>query len=83
METFELQLMAHRKILTAVLTIAAGDKDYWHKLLEHLRDDLVVQGHEEDPGVEPGMAFASQHALSEELMTIVSRAEVRAGDRSK
>ncbi len=83
MEALELQLMAHRKILTALMTIAAGDPDYWHKLMEHLRDDLVIQGHEEDPGVVPGMAFASQNALSEELRTIVSRAELRAGDRTR
>ncbi|KSV63829.1 hypothetical protein N185_35865 [Sinorhizobium sp. GW3] len=50
--------------------------------MEHLRDDLVIQGHEEDPGVVPGMAFASQNALSEALRTIVSRAELRAGDRT-
>ncbi|WVT75537.1 hypothetical protein QM996_25050 (plasmid) [Sinorhizobium chiapasense] len=48
--------------------------------MDHLRDDLVVQDHEEDPGIVPGPDFAYQNALSEELMDIVSRAEIRAAE---
>jgi len=80
MEKIELTLMAHRKILTALLAVAARDDACWERLMDHLRDDLVVQDHEEDPGVVPSPDFAYQNALSEELMDIVSRAEIRAAD---
>ena len=78
MEKLELKLMAHRKILTALLAVAARDGDCWTRLMAQLRDDLVVQDHEEDPGIVPSSDFALQNALSEELMNIVSRAEMRA-----
>ncbi len=80
MEKIELTLMAHRKILTALLAVAARDDACWERLMDHLRDDLVVQDHEEDPGVVPSPDFAYQNALSKELMDIVSRAEIRATD---
>ena len=80
MEKIELKLTAHRKILTALLAVAAGDDACWERLMDHLRDDLVVQDHEEDPGIVPGPDFAYQNALSEELMDIVSRAEIRAAE---
>ncbi|WP_429810042.1 hypothetical protein [Ensifer sp. B1-9] len=80
MKKIELKLMAHRKILTALLAVAARDDACWERLMAHLRDDLVVQDHEEDPGIVPSPDFAYQNALSEELMDIVSRAEVRAAD---
>lgn len=80
MEKFELQLIAHRKILTALLAVAASDADWWRKLMVHLRDDLTVQDHEEDPGIVPGADFALQNAVTEELLGIVARAEVRGRD---
>ncbi|MBZ7927672.1 hypothetical protein LAC81_37690 (plasmid) [Ensifer adhaerens] len=78
MEKLELQLIAHRKILTALLASSASLPEQWERIMFHLRDDLVVQDHEEDPGVVPDADFAFQYALTEEMRTILTRAEVRA-----
>lgn len=80
MEMIEFQLAAHRKILIALLTVVAKDGECWERLMAHLRDDLVVQDHEEDPGIVPSADFAAQNAISEELMRIVTRAELRADE---
>ena len=78
MEKMEYQIAAHREILIAILCILRRTRSQdWDDLVSGIEEDLVVQDHEEDPGVVPSSAFAAQNALSQELLAILHAVRAR------
>ncbi|NRP21598.1 hypothetical protein LPJGGPFB_04857 [Ensifer adhaerens] len=78
MERMEFQISAHRELLIAILCILRRTRPQdWDDLVSGMEDDLVVQDHEEDPGVVPSSAFAVQNALSHELAAILTAVRAR------
>ena len=67
-------LIAHRKILHILLQCVAQlhpqPELFWAQFDEH----LTIQNHEEDPGIEPDQAFATQAAIAFEIQNIVESA---------
>ncbi|WP_331376654.1 hypothetical protein [Sinorhizobium chiapasense] len=78
MENIEFRLAAHREILVAVLSALAKNDDAWSKINGILEEELIVQDHEEDPGIVPSEAFARQNAMTAEISSILQDARARA-----
>ncbi|MDK1374384.1 MULTISPECIES: hypothetical protein [unclassified Sinorhizobium] len=78
MENIEFRLAAHREILVAVLSALAKNDDAWLKINRILEEELIVQDHEEDPGIVPSGAFARQNAMAAEISSILQDASARA-----
>ncbi|MBP1884396.1 hypothetical protein [Sinorhizobium mexicanum] len=80
MENIEFRLAAHREILVAILSALAKNDDAWLKINRILEEELIVQDHEEDPGIVPSGAFARQNAMAAEMSSILEDARARATD---
>ncbi|NRP72438.1 hypothetical protein ILFOPFJJ_03336 [Ensifer psoraleae] len=78
MENIEFRLAAHREILVAVLSALAKNDDAWLVINRILEEELIVQDHEEDPGIVPSEAFARQNAVTTEISSILQDASARA-----
>jgi hypothetical protein len=76
-QELEGRILAHRKLLVALLNAlarAAPDPDVvWNDI----RDSALLLDHEEDPGAIPEAGFAMQVQETEELRSIISQAETR------
>lgn len=77
-EDLEFRLAAHREILVAVLAALARHDDVWTEVRRALDQALVVQDHEEDPGIVPSEAFARQNAMIAEITSMLQDAATRA-----
>ncbi|MDK1492767.1 hypothetical protein QN219_22330 [Sinorhizobium sp. 7-81] len=78
MENIEFRLAAYREILVAVLSALAKNDDAWLVINRILEEELIVQDHEEDPGIVPSEAFARQNAVTAEISSILQDASARA-----
>ncbi|MCZ4094581.1 hypothetical protein [Sinorhizobium psoraleae] len=78
MENIEFRLAAHREILVAVLSALAKNDNAWLVINRILEEELIVQDHEEDPGIVPSEAFARQNAVTAEISSILQDASARA-----
>jgi hypothetical protein len=74
---FEARLNAHREVLISLMAsmLAGGRHD---KLFEELEQDSVYSGGEEDPGIVPSKAFASEAHGAEEISRLLEAARARA-----
>ncbi|MFD2346679.1 hypothetical protein GHK62_16780 [Sinorhizobium terangae] len=77
-ESTEFRLAAQREILVAVLSALAKNDDAWREINRILEEELIVQDHEEDPGIVPSEAFARQNAVTAEISSILQDASARA-----
>ncbi|WP_181700252.1 hypothetical protein [Chthonobacter albigriseus] len=62
-------LAAHRRILEALVAIAV--KARGPGLLDDLADHLGTEDHQEDPGVEPDAAFATERIADAEVKRLL------------
>ncbi|MDO9416365.1 hypothetical protein [Pararhizobium sp.] len=77
-ESFEGRLNAHRRLLVSLLSIMSADPQTRDALQALLNENEAVSDHEEDPGIEPGEAFAIQAASNAEIASILRDAMARA-----
>ncbi|MCA1444192.1 hypothetical protein I6F07_29165 [Ensifer sp. IC4062] len=77
-ESTEFRLAAQREVLVAILSALAKNADAWVEITRILEEELIVQDHEEDPGIVPSEAFARQNAVTAEISSILQDAEARA-----
>lgn len=78
MESTEFRLAAQREVLVAILSALAKNADAWLEINRILEEELIVQDHEEDPGIVPSEAFARQNAVTAEISSILQDASARA-----
>ncbi|MBB3236235.1 hypothetical protein [Phyllobacterium endophyticum] len=76
-QDLEGRILAHRKLLVALLhtiaRMAPNPDDLW----DDIRDSASLLDQEEDPGAIPNAAFATQVRETEELRSIIAQAEAR------
>lgn len=73
-EEYEGRLNAHRELLTTILAILVRKDESLVRLLEQ---QMPVMDGEEDPGVIPTSAFATENARSEEVTAVLDAAIAR------
>lgn len=77
-EELEGRLNAHRELMIDMLSSMIGGEVTITAFLKRLRDDATFKDNEEDPGIEPGDAFAIQNAAAREVRAILEAARARA-----
>ncbi|MBR0557941.1 hypothetical protein J5J10_19805 [Ciceribacter sp. L1K23] len=75
-EELEGRLNAQREVLISLLAMIMKDRP--PPDLRWLEDDAVPRNGEEDPGVVPSVAFATQGAMATEMRAILDAARSRA-----
>ncbi|SPH25043.1 hypothetical protein DEA8626_04078 [Defluviimonas aquaemixtae] len=74
-EVIEGKLIAHRRILAALLATVIGDGPAARERLRRMiADDAIATDHAEDPGVFPDSAFAISSTVAEEFRLIAREA---------
>ena len=73
----EARLNAHREVIIAIMTVLMGDEKY-QPLFDSLQDDTVFMDGEEDPGIVPSGAFASEAHGADEIRNMLDAAKARA-----
>lgn len=76
------RLNALRRLMTNVLAIIAGEQRGRAQLEQLLEEIEAVQDQEEDPGVDPSLAFTIQTKTDDEMKSILSAALERARSSS-
>ncbi|MBX9458676.1 MAG: hypothetical protein KL863_22985 [Rhizobium sp.] len=79
MDTHELEarLNAHREVLISLMaSMIAGGRHA--RVFEDLHQDAVFRDGEEDPGIVPSKAFASEAHGAEEIARLLEAARARA-----
>ncbi|MDR6758923.1 hypothetical protein J2Y48_004231 [Mycoplana sp. BE70] len=79
--TLEARLNAHRRLLVMMLAMLSGDKKHHSALKAMLEENKFLANYEEDPGIDPGEAFAMQSCTNGEVSGIIEDAANRAKAR--
>lgn len=77
-EEMEGRLHAHRELLVDMLAAMIGGETTIVAFVQKLRDSATFKDNEEDPGMEPGEAFAIENAAAREVRAILEAARARA-----
>lgn len=72
----EARINAHREILITLMSAMIRDGRY-DKVLAEIEEETVFQDGEEDPGVVPSKAFASEHHAADEIRLMLEAARAR------
>jgi len=73
----EARLNAHREILISLMASLMADHRY-AKVFDDLEQDAVFRDGEEDPGIVPTKAFASEAHAADEIARLLEAARARA-----
>lgn len=76
-DELEARLNAHREILISLMAAMMAD-DRHAKAFDELQQDAIFRDGEEDPGVVPSRAFASEAHAAEEIARLLEAARARA-----
>lgn len=71
------RINAHRRLLVEVVAVLAAIPEAREALVAMARDAETVIDHEEDPGIEPDVAFAAQQIADDEIRAILNAAMAR------
>ena len=74
---FEARLNAHREILISLMASMMADSRH-QRVFEELQQDAVFNDGEEDPGIVPSKAFASEVHAADEIARLLDAARARA-----
>ncbi len=77
-EELEGRLHAHRELLVDMLAAMIGGEMTIVAFVQKLRDSATFKDNEEDPGADPGEAFAIENAAAREVRAILEAARARA-----
>ena len=72
----EARLNAHREVLISLMSALVHDERYF-AIFEELQRDTVFMDGEEDPGIVPTRAYASETHAAEEIRTLLEAARAR------
>jgi len=73
----EARLNAHREVLISLMASMIADHRY-EKVFDDLQEDAVFRDGEEDPGIVPTKAFASETHAADEIARLLEAARARA-----
>ena len=73
----EARLNAHREVLISLMASMMAEGRYV-KVFDELQQDAVFRDGEEDPGVVPTKAFASETHAADEIARLLDAARARA-----
>ena len=73
----EARLNAHREILISLMASMMADGRH-DRVFDELREDAVFRDGEEDPGIVPSRAFASEAHAADEIARLLDAARARA-----
>ena len=73
----EARLNAHREILISLMASMIADGRH-ERVLDELQQDAVFRDGEEDPGIIPSKAFASETHSADEIARLLDAARSRA-----
>lgn len=76
-QDMEARLNAHREVLISLMASMMADARH-SKAFDELREDCVFRDGEEDPGVVPSKAFASEAHAADEIARLLDAARARA-----
>lgn len=79
-QELEARLNAHREILISLMASMMADAANT-KLFEGLQQEAVFRNGEEDPGIVPSHAFATEAQAADEIRRLLDAAKARAGAR--
>ena len=71
------RINAHRRLLVELVAVLAALPEAREALVAMARDAETVIDHEEDPGIEPDVAFAAQQIADDEIRAILNAAMAR------
>ena len=71
----EAKLFAHRQLIQILISQLASQQQNPEKFWEAFDNSVIVQDHEEDPGIEPNIAYASNSITAFELCRLVEDAK--------
>ena len=71
------RINAHRRLLVELVAVLAAIPEARETLVAMARDTETVIDHEEDPGIEPDVAFAAQQIADDEIRAILNAAMAR------
>ncbi len=71
------RINAHRRLLVELVAVLAAVPEAREALVAMARDTETVIDHEEDPGIEPDVAFAAQQIADDEIRAILNAAMAR------
>ena len=71
------RINAHRRLLVELVAVLAAIPEAREALVAMARDAETVIDHEEDPGIEPDVAFAAQQIADDEIRAILNAAMAR------
>ncbi len=71
------RINAHRRLLVELVAVLAAVPEAREALVAMARDAETVIDHEEDPGIEPDVAFAAQQIADDEIRAILNAAMAR------
>jgi len=77
-EAVEARLNAYREVLISLLAALYPDERF-AALIKSLEEDANFQNGHEDPGAEPGEAFAAEARIASEIRSLIDAAQARAG----
>lgn len=72
----EARLNAHREILITLISAMIRDGRY-EKVLAEIEEETVFMDGEEDPGIVPSKAFASENHAADEIRRMLEAARAR------
>lgn len=73
----EARLNAHREVLISLMASMMADGRH-ARVFDDLQQDAVFSDGEEDPGVMPSEAYASEHHAADEIARLLEAARARA-----
>lgn len=73
----EARLNAHREVLISLMASMMAEGRY-AKVFDELQQDAVFRDGEEDPGIVPTKAFASEAHAADEIARLLDAARARA-----
>lgn len=73
----EARLNAHREVLISLMASMMAE-DRYAKVFDELQQDAVFRDGEEDPGIVPTKAFASEAHAADEIARLLDAARARA-----
>lgn len=76
------RINAHRRLLVELFSVIAAIPGAREALVAMARNNETVSDHEEDPGIEPDIAFAVQQIADEEIRAILKAAMARLETRT-
>jgi hypothetical protein len=76
------RINAHRRLLVELVSILGSIPEARDALIAMARDNETVVDHQEDPGVEPDIAFAAQQIADDEIRRILKAAIARLETRT-